>query len=143
MERVRPRLDHRRLLSAAETAALGITLAMSACRFDPSYRDFPDPVFDVCTEGVVECNGTRDVGWYRKATVFGHTTVEWPIRRKPPVKGVVTVRKPLSTNCDCWLNDRIPVLRVGRYGKWQKGYLTHHVVADVEKALGTLQTRLF
>jgi hypothetical protein len=95
------------------------------------------------TNGVVECNGTRDVGWYRKATVFWHTTVEWPGRRKPPIKGVVQVNKPLSTTCDCWLNDRIPVLRVGRYGKWQKGYLTHHVVADVQKALGNLQTRLF
>lgn len=95
------------------------------------------------TEGVVECNGTKDVGWYRKATVFGYTTVEWPVRRKPPVPGVRLIQKPIRTTCDCWLEDRIPVLRVGRYGVWRKGYLTHHVVEDVHKALNNLQPRMF
>ncbi|MDF2693096.1 MAG: hypothetical protein K0S65_1479, partial [Labilithrix sp.] len=25
------------------------------CRFDPAYRDFPDPATTICTDGVVEC----------------------------------------------------------------------------------------
>ena len=37
-------------------AAIGLLTAAS-CRFDPAYRDFPEPVAHVCTEGVVECRG--------------------------------------------------------------------------------------
>ncbi len=37
-------------------AAIGLLTAAS-CRFDPAYRDFPEPVAQVCTEGVVECRG--------------------------------------------------------------------------------------
>src|SRR5687768_1422433 len=28
-----------------------------ACRFDPAYRDIPDPAAVPCTDGVVECRG--------------------------------------------------------------------------------------
>lgn len=37
-------------------AAIALTVILfAACRFDPSYRDFPDPVVSPCTEGVVDC----------------------------------------------------------------------------------------
>jgi IgGFc binding protein len=35
-------------------AVLGAGLS---CRFDPAYRDFPEPARSVCTSGVVECRG--------------------------------------------------------------------------------------
>lgn len=90
-----------------------------------------------CKENAVVCNGTRDVGWYRKARCFGRTTVEYPWRdgKKPPIKGVVRVDKPTRTNCDCFLGDA-RYLRVGRFGKWEKGYLVHQVAEDVSRALG-------
>jgi hypothetical protein len=34
-----------------------MVLVAASCRFDPSYRDLPDPGAVPCTEGVVECQG--------------------------------------------------------------------------------------
>lgn len=87
------------------------------------------------------CNGDPDVGWYRVSEVFGYGTIEWPWRngRRPPFEGVVPVDKPLSTDCTC-LPD---VHYVGRYGKWEKGYLVHQVHTDVTAILSNLQGRLF
>lgn len=91
-----------------------------------------------CPENTVVCDGTRDVGWYRKARVFGHTTVEYPWRdgKKPPLNAVAPVQKPLSTTCDCHLESG-RLVRVGRFGVWRKGYLVHEVVKDVRHAVQT------
>jgi hypothetical protein len=70
----------------------------------------------------VWCDGTGGTSWYRACNVFGYTTVEWPgHKRKPPLKDVAEFHKPLSTDCDCLPS----ILRVGRYGRWQKGVLSH------------------
>src|SRR5262245_43444057 len=38
--------------------AVGLVLSLGpSCRFDPAYRDFPEPKLDRCTEGRVECRG--------------------------------------------------------------------------------------
>lgn len=84
-----------------------------------------------CENDTVVCNGDKDVGWYRKSRMFDHTTVEWPAARKPPVNWVAAVEKPIATNCRC-----LPeVIRVGRYGSWQKGYLAHQAYTDVLRLL--------
>jgi hypothetical protein len=79
----------------------------------------------------VECNASTESGWYRASNVFAHTTVEWPGRRKPPLLGVASVTKPIGTNCDCFLDGNTPFkfLRVGRYGEWNKAFLSHHSYA--------------
>lgn len=71
----------------------------------------------------VLCNGNDAPRWYRAATVFGHSTLEWPMGPKPPVQGVVRVQKPLSTDCTCHIGQHW--YRLGRYGLWQKGVLVH------------------
>lgn len=81
----------------------------------------------------VQCNGDRDTGWYRAATVFGYSTIEWPEGRKPPISGVVPVSKPLSTDCTCWQGER--GFRLGRFGKWQKGVLVHTAYFETLKLL--------
>lgn len=81
----------------------------------------------------VLCNGERDTGWYRAATVFGYSTLEWPGGRKPPISGIVPVNKPLSTDCTCWVNERS--LRLGRFGKWEKGVLVHTAYYETMKWL--------
>lgn len=74
----------------------------------------------------VVCSGLPDYGWYRASNVFGHSTIEWPgHKRRPPIEGVVAVKKPLTNNCDCMPS----VLRVGRYGMWSKGVLSHEAYA--------------
>jgi hypothetical protein len=50
------RPSNRSLRAAFAFATVG-ALLLAACRFDPSYRDFPEPIANVCTEGVIECRG--------------------------------------------------------------------------------------
>lgn len=76
--------------------------------------------------GQVLLNGDRDTGWYRTSNVFFHGTTEWPGGRKPPIEGIAAVEKPLSTDCDCHPG----ILRVGRYGRWEKGVLSHSAYTD-------------
>lgn len=74
----------------------------------------------------VVLNSADSPRWYRASNVFGHRTAEWPDGVKPPIEGVVKVHKPIGTNCDCWPEvSGAPVLRVGRYGTWTKGELSH------------------
>lgn len=70
---------------------------------------------------IVVCDGTPFVGWYRASNVFGYNTCEWPESRKPPISNLAPLYKPISTNCTC-LPD---IVRVGRYGTWTKGVLSH------------------
>jgi hypothetical protein len=80
-------------------------------------------------KNTIVCDGEGYFPWYRTAKVFNRTTVEWPSSEKagdlPP--GAAAVLKPISTDCTCWPN----VHRAGRYGKWEKGVLVHHVYDDV------------
>lgn len=72
----------------------------------------------------VMCNGETAPSWYRASNVFGYKTCEWPEYTKPPVDDVAEVIKPLMTDCDCHMDDK-RYLRVGRYGTWMKGVLSH------------------
>lgn len=83
-----------------------------------------------CPRDTVICNGEVAPAWYRVANVFGHTTAEWPHRRRPPYNSVAEVEKPIRTDCDCFPR----IVRVGRYGRWQKGYLSHQAYRDARKA---------
>lgn len=75
------------------------------------------------------CNGSREPAWYRNANVFDYTTVEYAVR--PPLEGVAEVVKPLETNCDCYPG----IIRLGRYGRWQKGILSHTAFSMAQKLL--------
>lgn len=90
-----------------------------------SIGDAPERGVFVPTEkpptNTVVCSGLREDSWYRKSNILGFNTVEWPTNRKPPFDGVAEVIKPTGTNCNC-----LPqVHRAGRYGKFQKGVLSH------------------
>jgi hypothetical protein len=105
---------------------------------DAPERGTFDPIKAAEPNSVV-CNGEPDIGWYRSANVFGLSTTEWPGKRRPPFEGVAQVVKPLKTTCDCFPL----VMRVGRYGKWQKGVLSHTAFDDVYKKLDEPQLELF
>jgi hypothetical protein len=80
-----------------------------------------------CPNFKVICNGDDNPSWYRLSRVFDHTTVEWPASvGRVPVSSASTVRKPTSTDCDCWPE----IKHVGRYGKWEKGVLSHTAYED-------------
>jgi hypothetical protein len=73
----------------------------------------------------VECDGTRDRGWYRASNIHGHVTVEWPYAKKPPLPGIAEVIKPIYSTCDCYMRKPWRFVKVGRYGVWSKGVLSH------------------
>lgn len=66
-------------------------------------------------------DGTKDRSWYRMSNIFGVGSTEWGMSVRPPMSDLVTVNKPLRTNCDCWPD----FIRVGRFGRWEKGVLAH------------------
>lgn len=71
----------------------------------------------------VRCNGEDTPAWYRASNVFNYRTAEWPWDSKPPIENIAEVTKPIQTNCDCHLDKKF--IRVGRYGTWTKGVLSH------------------
>lgn len=69
-------------------------------------------------------NGDLSQSWYRCSRLYGLGSTEWSsLSPRPPQPNLIEGRKPLRTNCDCFKDD---VLRVGRFGTWTKGVLTHH-----------------
>ncbi len=91
-----------------------------------------------CDEKPVICNGEDEPCWYRLSNIGGDQTIEWPGRyRKPPMQGVVKVRKPLAFVPNWQFDSGIPetVRFIGRYGAWRKGVLTtdafHEVLSDL------------
>lgn len=78
--------------------------------------------------GHVICNAAIDVPWYRASNLFGYRTVEWPYRdhhgHPNAIPGAAQVVKPLCHTCTCY--DNVPnFYRLGRYGHWHKGELSH------------------
>ena len=82
----------------------------------------------------VICNGNENPSWYRLSNIFDHHTAEWSmasLRTAPPVATAAVVKKPLFHNCDCLAE----VIHVGRYGRWEKGVLSHEAFNDTYTAV--------
>lgn len=78
---------------------------------------------------VIIYNGWPEHRWYRCSNVFGWASTEFPAE----VEGAIKIRKPLRTNCDAWSN----IIKVGRYGSWEKTGLVHHAFEEVMTRLDT------
>ena len=72
-------------------------------------------------DNMVLCSGDPDDWWYRQSRIQGWENTEFPHNRRPHTDRVWEVEKPISTDCDCHPR----VWRVGRYGIWRKGVLSH------------------
>jgi hypothetical protein len=88
-------------------------------------------------DGTVICNGRQHPSWYRASKIFGYSTLEWSLATAGAgaPSDASRVKKPLSTDCDCWPL----VTRVGRYGKWKKGELVHHVYREAIACVAAIQ----
>lgn len=75
--------------------------------------------------------GTKNKSWYRQSRIFGVGSTEYGMGVSPPGLDLVTITKPLFTNCSCWPD----FIRVGRYGKWSKGVLAHDGYQTMMEAL--------
>lgn len=74
-------------------------------------------------------DGTNDHSWYRASSLWGHGGTEWGLQRYDTVPydvpDAVAVRKPLEHSCKCSVTEPDNIIRVGRFGKWEKGVLVH------------------
>lgn len=91
-------------------------------------KSFNDPEFFTpggeLRDNLVVCSGDPDDWWYRQSRIHGWENTEFPHGRKPRVAEpfkVHEVEKPLRHTCTC----HPEIVRQGRYGKWQKGTLSH------------------
>lgn len=79
-------------------------------------------------DNAVVYNGLPTDHWYRTSRLFGHTSTEYAAKRTSDCEVGV---KPLSNNCDC----RQKWKRIGRFGRWQRGVLTHHAYHQAQMAI--------
>jgi hypothetical protein len=93
----------------------------------------------VSEPNVILYNGTKDTGYYRASNISGYQAVEWPHRTRPPLK-VAEVVKPVRTTCVCWTKERegTRLLRLGRYGAWNRLGHTHQAYWRTLEALKEL-----
>lgn len=91
--------------------------------------------------------GSKDKSWYRMSKIFGVGSTEWGSSGQlPPVEGLMTVNKPISTNCTCHTmmqssEDELQptsFVKVGRFGTWSKGELTFHAFNRATDTLAEL-----
>lgn len=78
-------------------------------------------------------NGELDIPWYRGSRIFNTPGVEWP--EAPEGLAAHRIHKPLWTNCDCHPD----LVRLGRYGAWQKSLLIHDAFFGAQRAVQRLR----
>lgn len=83
-------------------------------------------------EDFIVYSGSPEEAWYRTSSIFGVGQTEFSSASAPP-RSTLGI-KPLSTDCDCCKG----VLRLGRFGQWKKGILTHHAFQEAMHALQQL-----
>lgn len=82
----------------------------------------------VRTENTIIYNGQPSPSWYRASRIRGVVSIEWGnLPPALPLDDVRVITKPTHTNCNCWEGK---VIRVGRYGRWEKEGLVHHAFYD-------------
>lgn len=101
------------------------------------------PISPVKMGNVILYNGRREDAWYRTSNIFGQAWTEFGVLA-PSVQEVdpgnaipdqeLPIQygfKPLGTNCDCHPS----VVRIGRFGTWDRKILLHNVPGQVRAAL--------
>lgn len=97
---------------------------------------FEDKIGEPMIDNVVICSGDPGDWWYRQSRIQGYENTEFPLSKKPPYEKIWEVEKPVSTDCDCWNGE---IQRLGRYGSWRKGILSHEAYYATEALLTELR----
>lgn len=106
----------------------------------PREMGFHDSDGHTLRDNLVVCSGDSDDWWYRQSRIHGWENTEFPQDRKPVAPQGVRVHqvtKPVRTSCDCHPD----IVRVGRYGQWKKGVLTHDAYDDAVRAIVAAEQR--
>ena len=96
-------------------------------------------------DNLVVCSGDKNDWWYRQSRIHGWENTEFPHSRRPakpwvgadgkPPYTVHEVEKPIRHTCTCFPE----IVRMGRYGKWQKGVLSHESFYNTARALVAIE----
>lgn len=90
-------------------------------------------------DNTVLCQGDEQIPWYRASRIQGYQNTEWPALYRPEsdvaMSHVWEVVKPISSNCTCFPS----VTRMGRYGKWKKGVLSHEAWGETNDLLDRIE----
>lgn len=91
------------------------------------------------SNNTVLCQGDSRFQWYRSSRIQNYQNTEWPLSFQPPadmaMSRVHEVVKPIATNCDCFPG----ITRMGRYGQWKKGVLSHEAWSDTNDLLDRIE----
>lgn len=89
-------------------------------------------------------NGRDSDEWYRSSCLFGECQTEYAIHKDSPtissrikMSGSGSHRagvKPVKNNCSCW-SGFTNLIKVGRFGQWQRGVLVDHAYNDARRML--------
>lgn len=94
-----------------------------------NYRQVkPDPTKDEANNFILY-NGYLDNPLYRSSMIFSWRSDEYVTL--PESGDCVPVTKPLTSTCDCWPG----LVKLGRYGRWDKEQLTHHAYLSARDAI--------
>jgi hypothetical protein len=112
-------------------------LCAASHEFDSTKVWATDRKMALINDNTVLCQGEPMYRWYRTSRIQGFENTEWPHDSKPVVgdRRLWEVVKPLSSNCTCFPN----VTRMGRYGKWTKGVLSHEVWDETNTLIQKVQ----
>jgi hypothetical protein len=122
-------LDYDHVVSSIPVPA--ICTKLNEHRFAWANIHVTDHAWAGVAEDTIVYNGDPSDHWYRSSRLWGHEYTESTIATPTASPG----KKPLWTTCDCHRN----VLRVGRFGTWQKNKLVHHAYQEVKDALHEMQ----
>lgn len=81
-------------------------------------------------DNTVLWSGERDIPWYRTSKLFGIGGAEYGGGRDLPFE-TMELRKPVRAVCDCFPE----VIKVGRFGQFRKGVLSHDGFTGALKGL--------
>ena len=90
-----------------------------------------DVAMPIPKDNVIIYNGDPKNTWYRYSNLFGHSFMEFA-HGKDGGNGF----KPVGHTCDCnpeWL-------KMGRFGRWERGILAHHSYEETIRAVLGLRT---
>lgn len=88
---------------------------------------------------VIVYNGQMSENWYRTSDIGGEQWTEYStMAGGPPILGDrVRGFKPISNDCDC----HPTVIRVGRFGAWERGILAHQAFRSALKHVSLAEAR--
>jgi hypothetical protein len=143
-------VEHGPAVDAIEDVNDGDMMYYNGVPWDGSFRSSPEENIDSDEEHQY----TIGHPWYRFSQIRGYKAWEYGAHPKermayqimdydPEPFTLSTGKKPIISGCDCWHSDDIHkppnFIRIGRFGQWRKGVLTHHAYERALEASRALQ----